>query len=102
MLNLCYLQVEWVEVPRRREGGGGGRIVTAHLPFRDSGGRPARATVLYSHGNAVDLGQVMPLYRSGFVRRRQTRSHAEGSTIRVLCAVDRVSQRRAGFGNRDM
>lgn len=64
-------QVEWVDVPRRREGGGGGRVVTAFLPFRDARGRPARATVLYSHGNAVDLGQVMPLYRWGAGRGRR-------------------------------
>ncbi|KIZ02166.1 hypothetical protein MNEG_5795, partial [Monoraphidium neglectum] len=57
--------VEWLDVPRRREGGGGGRILTAFLPFRDARGRAARATLLYSHGNAVDLGQMMPVYRWG-------------------------------------
>ncbi|GBF97745.1 hypothetical protein Rsub_10909 [Raphidocelis subcapitata] len=56
-------RVEWVDVPRRREGGGGTRVLTSFLPYRDARGRPARATLLHSHGNAVDLGQMMPIYR---------------------------------------
>lgn len=56
--------VEWVDVPRRREGGGGtGRVPTAFLAFRDAAGRRARCTLLYSHGNAVDLGQMLPVFR---------------------------------------
>jgi hypothetical protein len=39
-----------IDVPRRREGGGGSRIVTAFIPFRDAKGKPARCTLLYSHG----------------------------------------------------
>jgi hypothetical protein len=38
------------------------QIVTAYMEHK-SRGKVAKATVLYSHGNAVDLAQMMPLYR---------------------------------------
>jgi len=37
-------------------------IVTAFVPFKRSGQR-VRPTILFSHGNAVDLGQMLPFYR---------------------------------------
>lgn len=39
--------------------------MTAYIPFRDARGKQARCTFLYSHGNAVDLGQMLPVYRWG-------------------------------------
>jgi hypothetical protein len=57
-------RVEWIDVPRRKEGGGGTRLLTAFVAQRDAKGRaPARATLLFSHGNAVDLGQMLPVCR---------------------------------------
>ena len=37
----------------------GSRIVAAWLPYNDR----CRATMLFSHGNAVDLGLMLPFYR---------------------------------------
>eukprot|EP00877_Chromochloris_zofingiensis_P011070 jgi/Chrzof1/6216/Cz17g16030.t1 len=42
---------------------GGESIVTAFVPYKDARGRQVRPTLLYSHGNAVDLGQMLPVYR---------------------------------------
>lgn len=48
---------------------GGGRngkhaetIVAAYIPYT-SAGRETKRTILFSHGNAVDLGQMLPFYR---------------------------------------
>ncbi len=35
------------------------QIVAAYVPYRRRG-QPVRPTLLFSHGNAVDLGQMMP------------------------------------------
>ncbi|KAF8064605.1 abhd17c [Scenedesmus sp. PABB004] len=41
----------------------GSRIVSAFVPHLDGRGGRARTTLLYSHGNAVDLGQMLPVFR---------------------------------------
>lgn len=44
--------------------GGGTKIVTAFFPYMHrSTGQRAKLTILYSHGNAVDLGHMLPVYR---------------------------------------
>ncbi|KAF5834751.1 Alpha/Beta hydrolase protein [Dunaliella salina] len=48
--------------------GGGDTIVTAYIKYHSSSqpssaNQSARPTLLYSHGNAVDLGQMLPVYR---------------------------------------
>lgn len=48
-----------ISTPRLKAGGGGQEIVAAWIPCRNSA---ERTTILYSHPNAVDLGQVLPLY----------------------------------------
>ncbi|GIL83944.1 hypothetical protein Vretimale_10958 [Volvox reticuliferus] len=68
----CKVRV--IPVPPLKRGGGGTQIVTAFFRHSDSnakagnagtGGQPAqqRLTILYSHGNAVDLGHMLPVYR---------------------------------------
>mmetsp|Transcript_12822 Transcript_12822/g.27721 ORF Transcript_12822/g.27721 Transcript_12822/m.27721 type:complete len:329 (-) Transcript_12822:518-1504(-) len=44
--------------PTKKGEGGGSEIITAFVPHRS-----ATITILYSHGNAVDLGQMLPVYR---------------------------------------
>lgn len=46
-------------LPTGKGGVGGDVIVAAYIP---SPGPPTRFTVLHSHGNAVDLGQMLPVY----------------------------------------
>mmetsp|Transcript_46875 Transcript_46875/g.119584 ORF Transcript_46875/g.119584 Transcript_46875/m.119584 type:complete len:286 (+) Transcript_46875:487-1344(+) len=43
---------------RRKEGGGGETVLCCYMRHR-----AAKLTLLYSHGNAVDLGQMQPFYR---------------------------------------
>jgi hypothetical protein len=50
-------RVRWVQTSR------GNNIISAFVPFQDGRGNRAKLTLLYSHGNAVDLGQMMPVYR---------------------------------------
>ena len=49
---------------RLRSGKGkkGEEIVAAYIPY-NSAGRETPRTILFSHGNAVDLGQMLPFYR---------------------------------------
>lgn len=48
--------------PTKKGGHGGGTtIVTAFVPHRWTSA--GKMTILYSHGNAVDLGQMLPVYR---------------------------------------
>ena len=47
----------------KKGGGGGSEIVTAFCPYKPQGGGIAKITMLYSHGNAVDLGQMLPVFR---------------------------------------
>lgn len=42
--------------------GDDGRIVAAFVDY-NSRGRRTKRTLLFSHGNAVDLGQMLPFYR---------------------------------------
>ena len=37
-------------------------IVAAYVPFKRYG-QPVRPTILFSHGNAVDLGHMLPFYK---------------------------------------
>lgn len=62
--------VEQIKTPRRKGGGGDTVIVFARIPYRPPGGvhKGKILTVLYSHGNAVDLGQMMPFYKELSVR----------------------------------
>lgn len=41
----------------------GNSIISAFVPYQDGRGNAARLTLLYSHGNAVDLGQMLPVYK---------------------------------------
>jgi hypothetical protein len=52
-------RVRWVTTAQ------GNGIVSAFVPFQDGRGNAAAAplTLLYSHGNAVDLGQMLPVFR---------------------------------------
>ncbi len=59
------LQCEVFRVPtggRQRGGPDSNQIVAAFVPFTRRG-QPVRPTLLFSHGNAVDLGQMMPFYK---------------------------------------
>jgi hypothetical protein len=46
----------------RRKGVPAEFIVGAFIPYT-SAGRESKRTILFSHGNAVDLGQMLPFYR---------------------------------------
>eukprot|EP00882_Tetradesmus_deserticola_P011071 GHRQ01011706.1.p1 GENE.GHRQ01011706.1~~GHRQ01011706.1.p1 ORF type:complete len:144 (+),score=57.74 GHRQ01011706.1:347-778(+) len=50
-------RVHWLQTEH------GNRIISAFVPFFDGRGSMARLTLLYSHGNAVDLGQMLPVYK---------------------------------------
>lgn len=58
-------RVRMVRTPLLPDGGGGQEIVTAFLAYKDARARGTSTTLLCSHGNAVDLGQMLPLYRCG-------------------------------------
>lgn len=49
--------------PTRKGDGGGSHIVCAYVPCKWNQLQHAPVTILYSHGNAVDLGQMLPMYR---------------------------------------
>eukprot|EP00878_Enallax_costatus_P040049 GHUV01046025.1.p1 GENE.GHUV01046025.1~~GHUV01046025.1.p1 ORF type:complete len:264 (+),score=58.11 GHUV01046025.1:890-1681(+) len=51
-------RVHWLQTSQ------GNRIISAFVPYADGrGSARAKLTVLYSHGNAVDLGQMLPVYK---------------------------------------
>jgi hypothetical protein len=50
-------RVNWVKTSQ------GNDIISAYVPFQDGRGKAAKLTLLYSHGNAVDLGQMLPVYK---------------------------------------
>lgn len=53
--------VFWVEYQNRHHSG---NVIAARIPYRQPGGMQRRTlTVIYSHGNAVDLGQSMPFLK---------------------------------------
>ncbi len=59
------LQCEVFRVPtggRQRGGPDSNQLVAAYVPYTRRG-QPVAPTVLFSHGNAVDLGQMMPFYK---------------------------------------
>lgn len=55
MLNC---EVVWLDTMPIRGGGGNTQIVAAWVPYKT-----VVPTMLFSHGNAVDLGQMLPFYR---------------------------------------
>lgn len=57
------LQCKVLKVERKAVGkGDAGQIVAAFIDY-NSRGRKTPRTLLFSHGNAVDLGQMLPFYR---------------------------------------
>lgn len=72
------LQCVVKRIPTRetKRGGHGGpsQVIAAFVPYRwkssshtssSQSSADAKITILYSHGNAVDLGQMLPVYRWG-------------------------------------
>lgn len=62
----CVLKckVSKIKTKPNKQGGGGFEIVAAYYPCRHKiEGERGKLTILYSHGNAVDLGQMLPIYR---------------------------------------
>jgi hypothetical protein len=56
--------VKKLKTKKRRGGGGGDEIIAAFIPYIPRNGtKRVDTTILYSHGNAVDLGQLMPFYK---------------------------------------
>lgn len=57
--------MEVIETKRRKGGGGNTEIVFARVPYHPPGGvsKGRTLTVLYSHANAVDLGQMLPFFK---------------------------------------
>lgn len=56
-LAACPIKLYSTSTPRMPDGGGDGRIVLAWIPFD---GTQSSHTILYSHPNALDLGQCIP------------------------------------------
>ena len=59
------LQCEVFRLPtagRQRGSPDSNQILAAYIPYTRRG-QPVRPTMLFSHGNAVDLGQMMPFYK---------------------------------------
>lgn len=54
---MTSARVKWVKTSQ------GNEIITAYVPYQDGRGNTAKLTLLYSHGNAVDLGQMLPVYK---------------------------------------
>lgn len=61
-VNNCTV-VRLPTVRTKRGDGGVSEIVAAWLPYKSKTSGPAKVTILYSHGNAVDIGQMLPVYR---------------------------------------
>lgn len=55
--------VSIIKTKPRTGGGGGQDIITAFVPYKSRAGAAAKLTLLFSHGNAVDLGQMLPVFR---------------------------------------
>lgn len=57
--------VFWVDYKQKnKQLSSDNRIIAARVPYRHPGGLPRKTlTILYSHGNAVDLGQSMPFLK---------------------------------------
>ncbi len=51
-------EVLYLDTKPHRGGGGNTKIVVAWVPYKT-----VAPTMLFSHGNAVDLGQMLPFYR---------------------------------------
>ena len=56
MLNCEVVRLDTKPI---RGGGGNTQIIAAWVPYKT-----VVPTMLFSHGNAVDLGQMLPFYRS--------------------------------------
>ena len=50
------------------------QIVAAYVPYQRRG-QPVRPTMLFSHGNAVDLGQMMPFYKCAGILFKRLHCH---------------------------
>lgn len=59
------LNCEVVKLPTKAHDGAGGNttIIAAYVPYKR-----VAPVLLFSHGNAVDLGQMLPFYRSVCLR----------------------------------
>lgn len=56
--------VFYVDTEPTKHGGGNTKVICARVPYRPPGGINRRIfTLLYSHGNAVDLGQTLPFLK---------------------------------------
>eukprot|EP00955_Chlamydomonas_euryale_P031366 329569-Chlamydomonas_euryale.AAC.5 len=71
--------------PTRKGGhGGGSSVVSTFVPYKShSTGQHAKVTLLYSHGNAVDLGQMLPVYRCANKLHVKAFSAADVSCMRT-------------------
>ena len=60
MRKVLNCQVLKLDTKPVRGGGGNTQIIAVWIPYKT-----VTPTMLFSHGNAVDLGQMLPFYRSG-------------------------------------
>ena len=71
------------------------QIVAAYVPYKRRG-QPVRPTMLFSHGNAVDLGQMMPFYKCARIsstRDVQTLGSIPGVAFRLAQKACHAAQR---------
>lgn len=63
---MLQCTVKRIPTSETKKGGHGGvsEVIAAFVPYKwKSTHGQAKITILYSHGNAVDLGQMLPVYR---------------------------------------
>lgn len=62
---MLSCSVEHIQTQKRKGGGGGTEIVFVRVPYNPPGhhSKGRTLTVLYSHANAVDLGQMLPFFK---------------------------------------
>lgn len=65
LLKVVDCDVLKIRTKALKGGGGDEEIVAVRVPYRPPGGvhRGRILTILYSHGNAVDLGQILPFFK---------------------------------------
>ena len=56
-----HVQFHFLHTTPLKGGGGGQQIFAAWIPYRQ---QKRRATILYSHANAIDIGQALPFFKS--------------------------------------
>ena len=64
-----------------RGGGGNTQIIVAWVPYKT-----VVPTLLFSHGNAVDLGQMLPFYRSAAGQSRAGANIHQRSAVQTAQA----------------